>query len=66
MKKYIFIGNENDPLTRAWGIKNGEAYELSFLAFSPKPQVIITVGNEHHTCPYSTVKSFKANWKEIR
>lgn len=65
MKKYTFIGNENDSLTKEWGIKKGEAYEISFLAFSPRPQTIITVGKNHHACPYSSIEAFRANWRDI-
>lgn len=65
MKKYIFIGNEKDELTRLWGLKKNLAYEISFSGFKPIIKAIIKVDGRHIFCPYSSWKTFYKNWKNI-
>lgn len=67
--KYKFIGNENDPLTKKWGLKEGSVYEIdfpgaySYMNKSLPTRIHAPIGLV--ICPYSSVKSFKRNWEKI-
>ena len=61
---YTFIGNENDPLTKKWGLKKGKKYEINAIAFAKKPTLIIRLDNgTDQVCPYDTVDAFNKNWE---
>ncbi len=62
--KYKFMGNENDPLTKKWGIKKGNVYTIYFSQMLPYPIITINTGKKMHLCPYASKKVFNDNWQE--
>ena len=65
MKRYIFIGDENDSRTKGWRIKNGETYEIELKPFNEKYKLEaeIKLVNSKIFCPYKSIESFNSNWK---
>jgi len=67
MKKiFKFIGNENDSLTKEWGLKKGTMYKINFPAFPPKGKFVVFIETPCKgivVCPYSSLSSFENNWE---
>lgn len=62
---YTFIGNENDSLTKEWGIKYGSQYRI-FLEVRKKGVFLIQAHIKTKVgeivCPYTNMYSFGKNW----
>jgi len=63
--EYIFVGNENDKLTKEWGLRYGEMYTIKIPQFPPDGMFtafIVTPKKGVVSCPYSSLKKFEDNW----
>ena len=63
---YRFVGDEDDPRTKKWGIKNLQDYTVKKKKIYGRPGVTAIVTIEYGkdvTIPYESENAFNRNWK---
>lgn len=69
IKKFQFIGNEEDKRTKEWGLKYGKVYEIEarqwILSFGYVSAVINTPNCGRVHCPYKSRELFDKNWRDV-
>lgn len=64
---YKFIGDEDDAITRLWGIRFGKVYKVETKQNSlGEIKASIFTEEGEAICPYGSVKAFNKNWQHMK
>jgi hypothetical protein len=63
---YRFMGDEDDPRTKKWGLKKFRDYRVKKKKIYGRPGVTAIISLDEKTevnCPYESENAFNRNWK---